>query len=135
MPVTGVSSRLGTLDTIIMFGNNFGLVGNRKRAKWLLRRFHGGTSDRGRILAQSTDPHQTKTPDHLRYHAQNRRRGRMPGQVRIRVRYKRLATPWWDLLLVSKDEMQELLRGTGWSVRKFLDSNGASYIADIRKDG
>ena len=85
-------------------------------------------------LAQSTDPHQTKLPDHLQYHAENRRRGRMPGQVRIRVRYRKLATPWWDLLLVSKDEMQELLLDTGWYVQKFLDSNGPSYIAVLRKD-
>jgi cyclopropane fatty-acyl-phospholipid synthase-like methyltransferase len=135
MSVTGVNSRLGPLDTIVMFGNNFGLVGDRKRAKWLLRRFHGMTSARGRILAQSTDPHQTKDPNHLQYHAQNRRRGRMPGQVRIRVRYRKLATPWWDLLLVSKEEMQELLRDTGWSIQKFVDSNGPSYVAVLRKDG
>ena len=134
MPVTGVNSRLGPFDTIVMFGNNFGLMGNRKRAKWLLRRFHGMTSARGRILAQSADPHQTKNPDHLQYHAQNRRRGRMSGQVRIRVRYGKLATPWWDLLLVSKDEMKDLLRGTGWFVQRFLDSNGPGYIAVIRKE-
>ena len=134
LPVTGVNSRLGTFDTILMFGNNFGLMEGRKRAEWLLRRFHGMTSKRGRILAQSTDPHQTRQPDHLQYHAQNRRRGRMSGQVRIRVRYRKCATPWLDYLLVSKDEMTELLKDAGWSVWKFLDSNGPGYIAVIRKE-
>ena len=32
MPVTKVTSRLGTFDTIVMFGNNFGLFESRKRA-------------------------------------------------------------------------------------------------------
>src|SRR5262249_55018353 len=38
--ITRVSSRLGSFDTIVMFGNNFGLFGNARRARWLLRRFH-----------------------------------------------------------------------------------------------
>ena len=39
LPITQVSAnKLGMFDTIVMTGNNFGLVGSRKRARWLLRR-------------------------------------------------------------------------------------------------
>jgi hypothetical protein len=41
IPITRVSRNvLGQFETMIMFGNNFGLFGNAKRAKWLLRRFY-----------------------------------------------------------------------------------------------
>ena len=44
LPLTRVSRRLGEFDTILMFGNNFGLFGNQRRARWLLRRLFGLTS-------------------------------------------------------------------------------------------
>ena len=36
-PITQLSSKIGTFDTILMMGHNFGLVGSYKRAKWLLK--------------------------------------------------------------------------------------------------
>ncbi len=133
LPVTRVSSRLGVFDTILMFGNNFGLFGSPRRARWLLRRFGNMTSLQGRIIAESNDVHKTEIPEHLVYHEFNRKRGRMPGQVRIRVRYRRHATPWFDYLMVSKEEMRGILADTGWRVSGFLDSEGSPYIAVIEK--
>ena len=57
----------------------------------------------------------------------------MAGQVRIRVRYKRYMSPWFDYLFLSKDEMQEIVEGTGWVVRRFTDSGGSPNIALIEK--
>ncbi len=133
MSVTQISSRLGAFDTILMMGNNFGLLANWKRARWLLRRFRGLTSAQARIIAESMDPYQTQDPVHLAYHQFNRERGRAPGQVRIRVRYRKYVNPWFDYLFVSKKEMEQLLEGTGWTVTRFLDSEGAVYIAIIEK--
>jgi hypothetical protein len=133
MTVTGISRRLGTFDTLLMLGNNFGLCGSPVRACWLLQRFYATTSEKGHLIAESTDPYQTTDPVHLDYHERNRRRSRMPGQLRLRVRYRNEATPWFDYLLVSQDEMQTLLHGTGWSVACFITSDGAGYIAVIEK--
>jgi cyclopropane fatty-acyl-phospholipid synthase-like methyltransferase len=135
LPITQLSSRLGAFDTILLLGNNFGLFGSVRRGKWLLRRFHSMSPARARIIAESADPYQTENPDHLRYHQQNRARGRAAGQVRIRVRYRKHINPWFDYLLVSKDEMQQVLEGTGWKVSHFLDSEGPSYVAVIGKVG
>jgi SAM-dependent methyltransferase len=135
LPVTQVSRRLGTFDTIVMYGNNFGLMGDRRRARWLLRRFHGMTSPQARIIAESRDPYATLDPDHLAYHERNRRRGRMGGQLRIRVRYRGYRTPWFDYLLASPDEMRELLDGTGWSIEHIVEGAGGVYIAVIEKAG
>jgi hypothetical protein len=58
----------------------------------------------------------------------------MPGQVRLRVRYKRHATPWIDLLMVSRQEMESIVEGTGWVVSKYLGSDAAPYVAIIEKN-
>jgi cyclopropane fatty-acyl-phospholipid synthase-like methyltransferase len=81
MSITEVSGKLGAVDTIVMFGNNFGLFGSFRRAQWLLRRFHNMTTDDALILAESTDPYQTTEPHHRAYHRWNKNRGRMGGQV------------------------------------------------------
>jgi len=44
-----------SFDTIIMFGNNFGLFGNFKKAKLLLKKLYRITSPAALILAESTD--------------------------------------------------------------------------------
>jgi SAM-dependent methyltransferase len=120
-------------DTILMFCNNFGICGSYKRARHMLRDFFDATTDDSRIIAGSLDPYGTKDPAHLAYQKQNRRRGRMPGQVRIRVRYRTYMTPWFDLLLVSGNEMRRLVAGTGWHVEHFIDSKRGPYIGVIGK--
>ena len=135
MPVTQISSnRLGVFDSIVMTGNNFGLVGNPKRARWLLLRLHRMTTEHGRILAETTDPYATDDPIHLAYQERNRQRGRMSGQYRHRERYRNLKGPWYDWLFVSRVEMREIVAGTGWAVRRFIEPEGAQYIAILEKD-
>ena len=102
--------------------------------RWLLRRFAGMTSPGARIIAETNDPYQTSNPLHLRYHRRNRAAGRMGGQIRIRVRYRNLATPYFDYLMVSKDEMRRIACGAGWRVARFIDSPGSIYIAVLEKE-
>jgi SAM-dependent methyltransferase len=135
LPLERADTRLGPIDTVVMFGNNFGLLGGARHAAGLLRRLHRLTTARGRIVASTVDPYETDEPAHLAYHERNRRRGRMPGQIRMRVRYRDRATPWLDYLFVSRDEMRTLLEGTGWRVRRFLPPEGGRlYAAVIEKE-
>ena len=127
------AKRLGTFDSIVMTGNNFGLFGNPKRARWLLRRFHKMTTLGGRIIAESTDPYTTDDPIDLAYQEHNRARGRMSGQYRHRERYRNLKGPWFDWLFVSRDEMREIVAGTGWMVKQFIEPEGAQYVGIIEK--
>jgi len=134
LPITKLCSKLGRFGTVIMFGSNFGLFGNRKRAKWLLKRLYRMTTENARIIADSLDPYKTNDPDHLRYHRFNKRRARMAGQLRIRVRYRKYVTPWFDYLLVSQQEMANILDGTGWESNRVLASlNSPAYITIIAK--
>jgi predicted RNA methylase len=131
--ITSVSSRLGEFDTVVMFGNNFGLFGNARRARWLLRRFHRMTSATARIVAASRDPYQTTSVEHLSYHELNRRRGKLPGQLRIRVRFGLARTPWFDYLIVSPREMRDIAAGTGWRVARVIRQTGPDYVAILEK--
>ncbi len=127
----------GSFESIIMFGNNFGLFSSMANARKLLDAMRKLTSASATIIAESRDPYLTENPAHLKYHSRNRKAGRMPGQLRIRIRYMQYKGRWFDYLLVSKSEMKDMLRGTGWYVKKFIDSKGyrknGIYIAIIRK--
>jgi SAM-dependent methyltransferase len=129
LPLTGIDSSLGRFDTVAMFGNNFGLVENPRRAKWFLRRLRAITTDDARIIAVSYDPYGTKDPHNLAYHERNRQRGRMGGQIRLRIRYRLYATPWVDYLMVSSDEMEEIVTGTGWKLDRVLRDD--TFFAEV----
>jgi cyclopropane fatty-acyl-phospholipid synthase-like methyltransferase len=131
--ITQVSPKLGLFDTILMLGNNFGLMGSFRRARGLLKRFHTMTSQQARLIVESNDIYQTTDPDHLAYQEFNRQRSRLPGQIRMRVRYKKYVMPWFDYLMVSQEEMKAILAGTGWEVKQFIDSEKAAYMAILEK--
>jgi cyclopropane fatty-acyl-phospholipid synthase-like methyltransferase len=133
LSVTQVGRALGRFDTIVMFGNNFGLMGSRRRAPWLLRRFRSIANEGARILAESVNPYTTEKPEHLEYHERNRRRGRMPGQLRIRLRHQAYATPWFDYLLASPEEMAELAEGTGWELTRVIDEGEYVYVGVLER--
>jgi cyclopropane fatty-acyl-phospholipid synthase-like methyltransferase len=123
-----------SFDTVVMFGNNFGLFGSRSRARRLLRRLNRMTSADALLLAESNNPYRTDQPEHLRYHQLNRQKGRMSGQVRIRVRFRRYVGSWFDYLLVSPEEMKDIAKDTGWAVDRFVRSRGSSlYVGVLRK--
>jgi hypothetical protein len=86
----------------------------------------------GRILAGSYDPYDGASPIARAYQARNRARGRMGGVERLRVRYRQYATPWYDVLFASREEVVGLVGGTGWVVRRFLD-NGPDYVAVLER--
>lgn len=129
------SSRLGAFDTVLMLGNNFGLFGSFSKARRMLRRLHRLTRPGAVILAESMDPYKTRKRAHTDYHAANRRLGRMGGQIRLRARYGNLATPWFDYLVVSREELRTILVGTDWRLSKTLSSGGPLYLAVIERVG
>jgi SAM-dependent methyltransferase len=133
LSITTVGRRLGEFDTIVMFGNNFGLFANPQRARWLLKRFHCSTSTNAKLLAESRNPYATTLPEHRRYHRFNRQRGRMPGQLRLRIHSGHACTPWFDYLLVSPAEMHKIVAGTGWRVARLVHSEDSVYVAVLEK--
>ncbi|MBA3402503.1 MAG: class I SAM-dependent methyltransferase [Actinobacteria bacterium] len=130
LTIDAIDDSLGSFDTIVFLGQNFGMLGSRAQARRILRRLAHFTTSRGRIVAETFDPHALDEPVHRRYRDQNHRRGRLPGQLRVRIRYRELATPWLDWLQVSQAELIDLLDGTGWRLSHAL-GDGPSYVAII----
>jgi len=120
-------------NTILMMGNNFGLFGSFNKAKVLLKKIYKITYNDSRIIAELLDPYKTKLKEHLSYQKFNRKRGRMSGQVRLRMIYKKYKGDWFDYLFVSEKELREILKGTGWFVEKILKSSTPVYAAVIKK--
>ena len=133
MPIEDLNFKPNTFDTVLMMGNNFGLFGNPKKAIRLLKELRRITSDNALIIASSNDPYKTENPVHLQYHKTNRRKGRMSGQAKIRVRYQIYKSKWLGFLIVSKEEMTQILSNAGWKVQEFLDRGDSYYTAVIKK--
>lgn len=131
IPVSQVNASLGKFDTIIMYGNNFGLLASPTRAEKILAKFHRITNPGARLVVTSRDIYQTDNPVHFAYHERNRRKGRMPGQIRLRIRFLQYKTPWFDYLMVSPPEMAEMLQGTGWEILELIQRAGVPYYAAI----
>src|SRR6202008_3302324 len=123
-----------SFDTVIMMGNNFGLFGSYNLARRLLKNLLLITSPDALIIAATRDPYATNEPGHLAYHKLNKKRGRMPGQLRIRVRFKGHIGSWFDYLLVSKDELEEIVKNTGWKIDDLLDGHDGQYWMFLTKE-
>jgi SAM-dependent methyltransferase len=133
-PVTRIPGKLGSFDTLVMMGHNFGLLENHRRARWLLKRFRNLTGKDGRIIAESLDYSKSKVPVHVNYQRRNRARGRTPGQIRLRLRFQELKTPWFDYLFVTPGEMRRIVKGTGWKVTRIIESRALDYVAVLEKE-
>jgi SAM-dependent methyltransferase len=135
MSVEEVDASLGSFDTVLMLGNNLALLGSAAGAKRILKRLHGVVVPGGRLIGETLDPYESGDPDHLAYHAENRSEGRMGGQIRMRVRYKKYRSPWFDYLFLSREELEELLEGTGWRLKEIIAKSGPGYAVHIERLG
>jgi SAM-dependent methyltransferase len=136
LSVEQFTADVGGYDTIVLFGNNFGVFGTPGHLRRVLSAWARRTPPGARILAGSTNPYCGGAPTLTRsYYVRNRQRGRMPGQVRLRVHYGNRTGPWFSWLFVSRREMKGLLQGTGWHQGRILGGAPADpYVAVLDKD-
>lgn len=136
LPFEDLDRRVAKFDSIVMFGNNFGLFENPDRARKALMKFCEHANPGTRIFAESTSGYFGGAPalDRTRYR-QNLARGISPGQVRVRYHYKNLVGPWFRWLYVSQREMQSIVVGTGWRLERVLQGGLSDpYVAILIKD-
>lgn len=121
-----------SFDSVLMLGNNLGLLESRRHAPLLLEALAALTRSGAAILGRGLDPYATENSLHLGYHQRNQALGRMGGQTRIRVRYQDIATPYFDYLFASADELRALLAGTEWTLIEY-EPDEPAYAAILRK--
>ncbi len=135
MSITEINTKMGVFDTIVMYGNNFGLLASFDQARHRLKRLRGMTSEKGRIVASVGNPYKTDEPEHLNYHRRNKEKGRLSGQLRLRIRYKNLKGPWFDYLFASPEEIEKIVDRTGWRVLKVLEEEADfRYVVVLEKE-
>lgn len=121
-------------DTFLLLGNNLGLLEGRDRAPEFLAALAAMASPGARVIAQGTDPYGTTDPVQVAYHERNRERGRLGGQLRLRLRYRELATDWFDYLVCSTAELAGLVAHTGWRVADLDNTDAPYYLATLVRE-
>ena len=121
----------GWFDTALLLGNCLSLLGSPESAGSFLTALGTLLAADGRVVGTCLDPHQTDSQTHLDFHERNRRDGKMAGQAALRVRYQRLASGWFDWLLMSADELAELVAPHGWRVAETMP--GVRYAAVLTR--
>ncbi|MGH9020699.1 MAG: class I SAM-dependent methyltransferase [Acidimicrobiales bacterium] len=126
---------IGDLDTIILFGNNLGLLATPPRATSTLTTWAAAARPGTRILVESSRPFSGAAPIIDRdYCRRNQDRGLAPGQCRLRVWYDRMPSPWFSWFFASPTELRAIVAGTGWSVAHVLDAGRAEpYVAVLER--
>jgi SAM-dependent methyltransferase len=118
-------------DAFVLLGNNLGLFRDADHAPRLLALLAAMARPGATIAGTCLDPYHSGDPEHLAYHKRNRAAGRMAGQIRMRVRYGKLATDWWDYLFMSPEELRTLSDGTRWRIEDVRE-DGLLYAARMR---
>ncbi|MCS0600868.1 class I SAM-dependent methyltransferase [Streptomyces sp. LP11] len=113
-------------DTFLLLGRNLGLLESRERGSRLLSALARLARPGARIVGTGMDPYLLDGAQHAEYLAANRRRGRMSGQMRLRLRHRLLVTDWFDYLFASLPELESLTEGTGWRIAE-VERRGPDY--------
>jgi SAM-dependent methyltransferase len=119
---------IGTFDTILMLGNNLGLLQDRATARVVLNTLASVARPGAALIGSSRDPYGLFDGDHLAYLERNVRSGRMPGQTRLRIRQGFVATAWFPYLYLSTIELAEIVAGTPWRLDTF-EQEGVDFCA------
>lgn len=120
-----------SFDTILLLGHNLGILGSALDAEVMFAAMDHLLTREGRVLGIGLDPYVDALPHHLDYHERNRARSRLPGQIRLRTRHRRLADPWFDWLFASLDELADLADRSRWEVVDHSDPDPA-YLVELR---
>lgn len=137
--VTGTADDVqmpGRFTTVLMLGNNLGLLGSRDAAGPLLARLAELTGPAGQVLATGVgrEPGSTADACDRAYEQANIARGRLPWQVTMRSRFRDLATEWFDYAFLRVQDLVDLVEPSPWRVVEHL-AQGPQYVVRLQKRG
>lgn len=128
--------RIEPFDSIVLFGNNFGIFQTPARARRILTRLAKDTRPDARIFAESTSAYFGGAPAFDRsYYLLNKAKGLSPGQLKLRYHYGHLVGPWFKWIYVSRSELRSILIGTGWHLERVMGTQlSEPYVAVLAKE-
>ncbi|MEO3841982.1 MULTISPECIES: bifunctional 2-polyprenyl-6-hydroxyphenol methylase/3-demethylubiquinol 3-O-methyltransferase UbiG [unclassified Streptomyces] len=101
--------------TVLLLGNNVGLLGSEAMGAGILRQLHAITADDAVILAEGRRP-VDGTVENAAYVERNRMLGRLPGELRMRIRYRTTATDWFPYLFCTPSELAAIASAAHWTM-------------------
>ncbi|CAL9616801.1 hypothetical protein SUDANB121_05773 [Nocardiopsis dassonvillei] len=124
---------IGRFDSLLLLGNNLGLLQGEEAAPQVLEQLASLARPGALLVGTGMDP-DSPDPEHTAYHDHNRARGRLPGQIRMRVRSGTLATGWFDYLLAGVADLERLVRPSPWRLET-VHEQGRDHLAVLRLTG
>ena len=103
------------------------------RTTELLKKLHTITGRGGRVIGSGRDPVKTRNRAHLAYHERNRKEGKLPGQIRLRLSYGEEASDWFDVLLLSIPELTAIAEKAGCLVKRSVVGEEGLYAVVLEK--
>jgi|GEM_PF-99432 len=129
---------LGEFDTIMMLGNNFGLVGTYEGAIRRLKVFDQMLREGGRLILGACGLNMDRlSPDFKDQVQKNLESGSYYGQVLYHLSYKGMTSdlPW---LCIEKDDLLDLVRESDFSLEELIEDRGYGqpypYVLILKKD-
>lgn len=130
-----ITPQLGLFDTIILFGNNFGLMGSAEKAREMLTRFFHMTTETALILAGAGSFEMGAIDEALLEKTKNTAHDQeMCGEFLLQMTYREFKTPPIEWLFCTQDEMKQIVSKTGWKISTIITDRSEAYIAILEKD-
>lgn len=126
-----LGDRFGEFDSVVLFGNNFGLFATPDAARGQLTSWARCARPGVRLLIESTNAYGGGAPGVDRaYYRSNRAAGRPGGQLRARYHFEGQVGDWFTWLFVGRSELRAIVRHTGWRVAQVYGSRSDEpYVA------
>jgi len=110
--------RAESFDHVLLMSNGLGMTGGLEETAEMLREVRGVLSRRGELIAHTTNPENPKSGVGADYSSKNREMGNPPGLLRVRMRYGEVVGPWFELLLLTPQEVRSILERAGLALRR-----------------
>ena len=133
MDMTTLDFPEASFDTVLMMGANLGIAGDIPEIRGVLEGIDRVTAPDAIIIGSTRDPLRTEEPAHLAYHEMNRRRGKPPGFVTLRINFRGQSSDWFDFLMMGEGLLAEVLEPTNWETSRVYGSGNGGYFAILTK--
>ena len=117
---------------ILMLCGNLGLAGSWQETRALLTTLANLVAPDALLVADTVDPTVSAGPDELQDQHKRQEQGSYVGQVRLRLRYGQVVSPWWDQVNITIQDLPRLVERTGWTIQEH-HINGEDHYALLRR--
>jgi cyclopropane fatty-acyl-phospholipid synthase-like methyltransferase len=123
-------------SSILALGNNFGLCGGPEKTCELLQALEQISNSNATLVTSFLDPRPDSDdtdPVHREYHTQNRLKGNPAGLIAIRIRYRKMKTPFFPLYFPTIKEFHDIVqKADAWALEA-IQQAGPQYFAVLRR--